>query len=104
MGLARRQSMGDRIRQADPVTTPACPLCGSSRRVSGSANLPPIGWAGNSVTYPWRWLCGLCWTVFTGGETEWGRMREQREAWTKQNAHLIDPDPIQGELERKDLT
>lgn len=49
----------------DPITPdPTCPLCASNSDVERHRH---------------GYLCGACWTVFTGSPDEWSRMREVRE-------------------------
>lgn len=62
----------------DPQTpAPSCPLCGGNEKVERERS---------------GWLCGACWTVFSGSADEWARWREQREsrakryAWFKEHA------------------
>ena len=53
----------------DPTPlAPTCPVCASRDRVAREKS---------------HWLCGGCWTLFTGSQEEWERtrgMREQRNA------------------------
>lgn len=44
---------------------PTCPVCATRERVQRERD---------------RWLCGGCWTVFTGSQDEWERSRVMREA------------------------
>lgn len=56
----------------DPAPAiPSCPVCVTREQVERVNG---------------RWLCGLCWTVFTGGQGEWDRTRDLREAWRKLDA------------------
>lgn len=53
------------MSERDPAPhAPTCPLCGSHERVIREKD---------------RWLCGGCWTLFTGGQGEWESEREHRE-------------------------
>lgn len=47
---------------------PSCPVCTTRDDVTREGG---------------RWLCGHCWTVFTGGQPEWDRTRDMREVWQK---------------------
>lgn len=47
---------------------PTCPVCSSREDVKRQ--------------HP-HWLCGGCWTVFTGSQDEWERTRDMRDAWQK---------------------
>lgn len=50
----------------DPTPlAPTCPVCSKRDRVQRERD---------------RWLCGACWTVFTGSQDEWERSRPMREA------------------------
>lgn len=48
----------------EEFTGPTCPLCATNGEIERHAG---------------HWLCFMCWTVFTGSQDEWNRMREQRE-------------------------
>lgn len=53
----------------DPIPlAPTCPVCATREKVARERG---------------KWLCGKCWTLFTGSQDEWERcrgMRDQRNA------------------------
>lgn len=55
---------GQDVTQREEFTAPTCPVCGDREKVQREKG---------------RWLCGGCWTLFTGGQDEWERSRAQRE-------------------------
>lgn len=56
----------------DPIPmAPTCPVCAKRDRVQRSGR---------------RWLCGGCWTLFSGGQDEWERTRDMREHYAQQEA------------------
>lgn len=56
-----------RVGPAVPSHKPTCPACGLNDATERSEH----------PDYPY--LCGSCWTLFTGTELEWRRMRKLRE-------------------------
>ena len=75
---------GDAMTDRDPVVhAPTCPICGTHERVQREAH---------------RWLCGGCWTVFSGGQGEWEQEREHREKrarayqWIRERADKQETD------------
>lgn len=57
----------------DPVpSAPTCPVCSSHEKVERDRLK--------------GWLCGGCWTVFSGGQDEWDRTRYMREHYAKQDS------------------
>lgn len=61
----------------DEPERPSCPLCTTREDVRRDRV------AGRHV-----YLCGLCWTVFTGGEDEWHHFAKQRDIYQK---HYAEP-------------
>lgn len=52
------------------MNAPSCPLCSSTDHVERSV----VGAKHQKVV----WLCGSCWTAFTGSEDEWREYQERR--------------------------
>jgi len=59
----------------DEPPMPSCPMCGGNEQVSRDT----FGQKNHRGAY----LCGLCWSVFSGGQDEWNRSHEAREAFQR---------------------
>lgn len=54
----------------DPVK-PSCPVCTTNDEVTFDRG---------------QWLCGTCWTLFSGDPSEWDRTKPTREFYKKLTA------------------
>jgi hypothetical protein len=67
-----------RVGPAVPSHVPTCPACGLHDATERSDN-PDFAY-----------LCGSCWTLFTGTELEWRRMRRLREDVARRREALAE--------------
>lgn len=58
-------------REPTPLA-PTCPVCASRENVERQR--------------PFGWLCGTCWTVFSGAQGEWEKNRDRRDRWAAARA------------------
>lgn len=54
----------------DPPEAPTCPLCASNDEVQR-----------DTIRGHHIWLCGHCWTAFSGGTDEWEQWRNRRDMY-----------------------